>query len=142
VPSKEIHWLAAAAAGHSKCIEMFFSSDSPDVAEPLLQQSQRTAIAAFPLENRSWFYVTSHTIGFPGQEMRLPAAGKRQFDFVILREDISKTGRPIRVVVMSNPRDGDKMIAWEYGAFKGEPGSSYAVDGTLTPHQIYHSTWK
>jgi len=43
---------------------------------------------------------------------------------------------------MSKPGDGDKMVAWEYGAFKSEPGANYSVDGTLTPQQVYHSTWQ
>ena len=100
VPSKPIYWLDAAAPGQSKCVELFFSSDTPDVVEALLQPAQRTAIAAFPLENRFWSYVTSHTIDFPGQEMRIPAAGNRKFDFLITREDI-----PSSEAVDPNPRD-------------------------------------
>jgi len=44
--------------------------------------------------------VTSHTIDFPGQEMRIPAAGNRKFDFLITREDI-----PSSEAVDPNPRD-------------------------------------
>jgi hypothetical protein len=142
VPPKPIHWLDAAAPLHSKCIEMFFSADKPDVAEPLIQHGQRAPVAGFPLENGSWFYITSHEIAFSGQEMRIPAAGNRPFDFLITREDVSSSGRSIRILVMSKPSDGDKMVAWEYGAFRCEPGESYAVDGTLTPQQVYHSTWQ
>jgi hypothetical protein len=40
VPSKPIHWLDTAPALQSKCIEMFFSADKPDVAEPLIEQGQ------------------------------------------------------------------------------------------------------
>jgi hypothetical protein len=40
VPSKPIQWLDAAPALQSKCIEMFFSADKPDVAEPLNEQGQ------------------------------------------------------------------------------------------------------
>lgn len=142
VPSKPIHWLDAAAPGQSKCVELFFSSDTPDVVDALLQPAQRTAIAAFPLENRSWFYVTSHTIDFPGQEMRIPAAGKRKSDFLIKRQDVSPSSRSLRILVTSKPGDGDKMVAWEYGASLCEPGDSHAVDGAITPQQVYHSTWQ
>jgi hypothetical protein len=38
VPSKPIHWLDAAPALQSKYIEMFFSADKSDVAEPLIEQ--------------------------------------------------------------------------------------------------------
>jgi hypothetical protein len=86
-PSKPIYWLDAAAPGQSKCIEMFFSADAPDVAAPLIHQGQRTAIGAFPLQNGTWFYVTSHEIVFSGQEIRIPATGNRPFDFLITRED-------------------------------------------------------
>jgi hypothetical protein len=69
-----------------------------------------------------------------------PAAGNRKFDFLITRDDIPSAERSDRVLLMNKPSDGDKMVAWEYGAFRVEPGASYQVDGTLTPHQIYHST--
>ncbi len=74
--------------------------------------------------------------------MRMPAAGNRKFDFLIALEDASRSGRSIRILVMSSPRDGDKMIAWEYGASKCEPGAVHAVDGTLTSQKIFHSTWQ
>jgi hypothetical protein len=54
VPAKEICWIDAAAVGRSKCIELFFSADGPDVAEPLIQQGQRTPIAGIHLENGCW----------------------------------------------------------------------------------------
>jgi hypothetical protein len=121
---------------------MFFSADGPDVAELLIEQGKRTPLATFPLASGSWFYVTSHEIAFSGQEMCIPAAGNRKFDFVITRKDISSSGRSIRILVMNTPADGDKMVAWEYGAFRGEPGVSNSVDGTLTPRQVYHSTYQ
>jgi hypothetical protein len=142
ISSKPISWLDAAAPGHSKCVELFFSSDTPDIVEALLQPAQRAAIAAFPLENRSWFYVTSHTIEFPGQEMRIPAVGNRKSDFLIKRQGVFPSSRSVRILVMNNPGDGDKMVAWEYGASVCEPGEFQAIDGTLTPQQVYHSTWQ
>lgn len=111
VPPKPTYWLEAAAPGQSKCVELFFSSDGPEVVEALLQPAQRTAIAALPLENRSWFYVTSHTIDFPGQEMRIPAVGNRKCDFLIKRQGVSPSSRSVRILVMNSPGDGDKMVA-------------------------------
>jgi hypothetical protein len=140
VPAKEICWIDAAAASRSKCIELFFSADRPDVVEPLIQQGPRTPIAGIRLENGCWLYITNHEIPFSGQELRIPVAGNRKFDFLITRDDIPSAERSDRILVMNKPGDGDKMVAWEYGAFRVEPGASYQVDGTLTPHQIYHST--
>jgi hypothetical protein len=142
VPSKPICWLDASTPGQSKCVELFFSADTPELVEAVLQPAQRTAIAAFPLENRSWFYVTSHTIDFPGQEMRIPAAGSRKSDFLIKRQDVSPSSRSVRILVTSKPSDGDKMVAWEYGASTCEPAEFHTLDGTLTPQQVYHSTWQ
>ncbi|MGH6681603.1 MAG: hypothetical protein ACREDL_22320, partial [Bradyrhizobium sp.] len=102
-PAKPIHWIDTATPGHSKCIEMFFSGDKPDVAEPLINQAQRTPIAAFPLENGSWFYVASHTIAFPGQEIRILATGNRKFDFLIRRHDVPSSDRSIRILALQLP---------------------------------------
>jgi hypothetical protein len=140
VPAKKICWIDAAPAGQSKCIELFFSADGPDVAGPLIQQGQRNPIAGIRLENGRWFYTTTHEIPFSGQEMRLPAAGNRKFDFLITRDNIPSAERSVRILLKNQPADGDKMVAWEYGAFRVEPGASYQVDGTLTPNRIYHST--
>jgi hypothetical protein len=140
VPVKEVHWLQPAAAERSRCIEMFFSADAPDVAELLITQSQRTPIAAFPLDNGSWFYVTSHVIAFIGREMRIPAVGNRTRDIIIARGDALE--RSARVVVMSIPSDGDKMIAWEYGASQIEPTTDRRLDGVLSPDQVHYSTWR
>jgi hypothetical protein len=140
VPSKEIYWLEPAATGSSRGIEMFFSADAPDVVEPLFHQGERIPITAFRLESGLWFYVSSHEVRFGGQEMRIPAAGPRKFDFVITRQHIPSLSRSTRILVMNNPEDRDKMVAWEYGAIRGEPGIDYKVDGTLTPQRIYHST--
>jgi hypothetical protein len=140
VPPKEISWVDAAPSGWSKSIEMLFSADSPEVAEPLILSGHRRPIGGFRLDNGSWFYVTSHDIAFTGQKMRIPAAGNRRFDFLITREEIPSSTRSTRVLVMSTPGDDDKMVAWEYGAFKCETGADFAVDGTLTPQRIFNST--
>jgi hypothetical protein len=140
VPSKEIFWVDAAGAGGSRCIEMLFSADAPDVTEPLIQQAGRIPIAAVRLENGLWFYMTSHEIAFAGQEMRIPAAGNRKFDFLITRQHSPSTPRSTRILMMNDPGDGDKMVAWEYGAIRSESDADFTVDGTLTPQRIFHST--
>jgi hypothetical protein len=71
-------------------------------------------------------------------------AGHQSRFRLITREDIPSSERSIRILVMSKPGDGDKMVAWEYGAFKSEPGADYAVDDTLTPPREYiriHCAW-
>jgi hypothetical protein len=73
--------------------------------------------------------------------MRIPATEQRKFDFVITRRDPAL--RSVRVLVMNKPGDGDKMVAWEYGAIKSEAGDDYQVEGTLTPSKVYHSmSWE
>jgi hypothetical protein len=79
---------------------------------------------------------------FKGQEIRLPSAGKRSFDFLIARRDPTNSGRPVRILVMSTPVDGDKMAAWEYGAVKVDPDAVFDVDGSLSTDRIFHSTWR
>jgi hypothetical protein len=138
VPSKDICWVDPAAAGNSRCVEMFFSADAPEQMEPLFLQGERTPIAAVRLANGLWFYVGSHEISFGGQELRIPATGVRKFDFVVTRQQ-PLLPRSARILVMTDPGDGDKMVAWEYGAMRCEPGE-YQVEGTLTPDRVFHST--
>lgn len=140
-PAKETHWIDAAPTGRSKCVELFFSADGPDVAEPLIQNGKLTPIAGIRLENGNWFYITTYEATFGGQEMRIPATTHRKFDFLITRDNVPSVERSVRILVMSRPSDGDKMVAWEYGAFKVETSANYRVDGTLTPSRIYHSTF-
>jgi hypothetical protein len=140
-PAKEICWVGAAAPGRSKSIEMFFSADTPDVAQPLMQKGQFEPQAAIRLDNGKWLYVTSCNIEFAGQEIRIPATGKRRFDFLIKRGNAGDTApRVARILVMNNPADGDKLIVWEYGAFRCDPETEVSVDGTLTTQRIYHAT--
>jgi hypothetical protein len=123
-------------------LDFVFSADQPKTVQPLVARGQGELIAAFELANCSWFYVVCFQSAFRGQELRLPSAGKRGFDLVITRHDTTNTGRPVRVLVMSNPTDGDKMVAWEYGAIRADPGDAIAVDGTLSADKIFHATWK
>jgi hypothetical protein len=140
VPAKEICWIDAAPVGRSKSIELFFSADGPDVAELLIKQGQRMPLAGIRLENGHWFYITTHEIAFAGQMTRIPATGNRNFDFLITHDNLPSAENSTRILIMNQPGDGDKMIAWEYGAFRVEPGAKYQIDGTLTPHRVYHST--
>lgn len=139
-PNKEICWVDAAPPGRSTSFEMFFSADPPDVAEPLMQRGQRNPIAAIRLDNGTWFYVASHQIEFAGQATRIPAAGNRKFDYLIAPDEDKAHKRSARILLTSSPQDGDKLIAWEYGASRVEAGTDFPVDGTLTPHRIFHST--
>jgi hypothetical protein len=141
VPPKQISWVDTAPVGRSTSIEMFFSADAPPVVESLLQQhGARKPIAGLRLDNGFWFYLTSHEIAFAGQTMRIPATGNRKFDFLITRETIPSSTRSTRILQMNTPGDGDKMVAWEYGAYRCGPGEHHQVDGTLTPEKIYAAT--
>lgn len=139
---EQVHWLPAAPEGQSTHIDFSISADGPQTVQPLVEQGHGVPIAAFALEDNSWFYVVSFQSAFKGQEIRIPRTGKRNFDFVIARHDEMKTGRPIRLLVMSNPSDGDKMIAWEYGAFRADPDAVFEVEGTISPDKVFHSTWQ
>ncbi len=139
---EEVHWLPAAPEGQSTHIEFLFSSDQPQTVQPLVELGPRELLVAFVLENGTWFYIVHFESAFKGQEMRLPNAGKRSFDLVITRRDVMNSGRPVRVLVMSNPADGDQMVAWEYGAVRADPDAAFDVDGTLSADRIFHATWR
>jgi hypothetical protein len=139
---QEVHWLPAAPEGHSTNLAFVFSADQPPTVQQLVARGQGELLTAFELENRSWFYVVCFQSDFRGQEMRLPGAGKRAFDLVITRRDTTNSGRPVRLLIMSTPSDGDKMMAWEYGAVGADPDAAFEVDGTLTTQRIFHATWR
>jgi hypothetical protein len=139
---QEVHWLPAAPEGCSTHLAFVFSADPAQTVQPLVARGQGELLAAFELENHNWFYVVCFQSAFKGQEIRLPSAGTRRFDLVIARRDAANTGRPVRVLVMSTPTDGDKMVAWEYGAIRADPDADIAVDGTISADKIYHATWK
>jgi hypothetical protein len=139
---EEVHWLPAAPEGHSTHMEFLFSSDPPQTVQPLVERGQRDLVVAFILENGTWFYILNFLSPFKGQEIRLPSAGKRSFDLVIARRDSMNSGRPVRVLLMNNPADGDKMVVWEYGAVRADPDAVFEVDGSISAERIFHATWR
>jgi hypothetical protein len=139
---REVHWLPAAPEGHSTHLAFIFSADPPQTVQPLVARGEGELCAAFELENYNWFYIVRFQSAFRGQEIRLPNAGKRRFDFVIARHDTTNSGRPFRLLLMSNPSDGEKMQAWEYGAVRADPEAAFEVEGTLSADKIFHATWQ
>jgi hypothetical protein len=139
VPEKEIFWIAAAPIAQSTCVRMFYSADEPMVAQPLIWQAQLTPIAGILLENGEWFYLAGQETQFSGQEIRIPAAGNRAEDLLIKRNGFQAT-RWGRIILFNYPQDGERQIAWEYGAFKCSPQTIVPVDGAFSSPQVFHSS--
>ena len=106
-------------------IDLFFSldsegslrealaSDPPSLAHELLAYRQ--------LPNDEALCISSWHSSAAQKFFRVKAAPHDPRDLLILPDDPADTGRPVRLTLFSNPKDGDSMNVWEMGGYWQEP---------------------
>jgi hypothetical protein len=122
LPKKPIAWIAAAARDRAIVLEMVFTREREEKLRELAKQGQRSLVAYTQLSNGEAFAVTSRDAAFAGENFVMPASHYQTQDYVFSSDDPVHTGRPVRLAIFTNPRDGDRMAAWEYGGFHAKPG--------------------
>jgi hypothetical protein len=121
-PRRTLIWAAPAPAGGSTVVEVIFSRDSEStVIEALATHLAHKLIAYRRLPNGEAFCITSWYSDQADKVLRMPADADHKDDLVVFPNDITQSGRPVRLSLFSNPKDGDFMQVWELGAFWHPP---------------------
>jgi hypothetical protein len=123
---KTIRWITPAPTGGSTMIDLLFTGDSerrareeikhdpPERGHQLLAYTQLSNGEAFCLT--SWFAPQASLT-----TLKIPASYHAENDLIVSTLDPDGTGRPIRLSVFSNPKDGDMMHVFDLGAFLKPP---------------------
>jgi hypothetical protein len=141
-PDAQVIWIPAAPNNMATVLEMFFTHEPEDVLRSLMKPFDRSIHVCTRLPNGETFMVASRIAAFNGENFRIPTSHHHSKDFIISDNDPNNTGRPIRVTIFTNPKDGDRMTVWEYGAYKAEPHSVEGLEtyATFTRKQVYDTT--
>jgi hypothetical protein len=85
------------------------AADAPEVSHRLVAYNRLPKGEAFCLT--SWFSNQGE------EDLVMPASHDEQRTLIISSEDPGATGRPVRFITQSNPKDGDMLCAWELGGY-------------------------
>ncbi len=118
---KHIAWIDAAPAGMTTVIELMFTRDDEASFRKVAQVGARKVIEYIDLENGEAFAIASNISELQEQDFVMPASHSHNQDLVISASDPLKTGRPVRVTTYKYPKDGDALMAWEFGGYWAAP---------------------
>ena len=114
--TKKVTWIDPAPPGDTTVLSMFYTRDSEAV---ILNGTERGRILSYnPISADEAFVVRSAAFAWSGKDLRVPASHHMNEDYIFSSHDPDRTGRPVRVTIFSNPKDGEKMLAWEHGGYK------------------------
>jgi hypothetical protein len=122
-PLKRVTCIAAAPAGMATVLEMFFTLESRETLITLSPKGGRELASYAKLPSREAFAVAVRHATWDGEDFGMPASHHETRDFIFSRSDPENTGRPIRLTMNNNPKDGDSMLAWEFGGYPAPAGT-------------------
>ena len=114
---RSLIWLAAAPTNMATVLEMSFTREPRHEVVRLVGQERIVAYAALP--SNEAFLITRRDAEFVGEEFVIPSSHDEVDDIIFTIDDPDLTGRPIRFVTNTTPKNGDRMTAWEYGGYRG-----------------------
>jgi len=126
VSKKSFHAIAAAPVDQSTLVELCFTRENESSVLDSLRKSEphfnHQLLAYEKLDNGEAIVISSYWGDVANDTLDMPApkeSGKSRFGHLVVSpEDPAKTGRPIRVTTFSNPKDGDFIQVWEFGAYQ------------------------
>lgn len=122
--NRPMTWITAAPAGMAIFVDMFFTNeDNETLLRQFEERDDRTLLALHRLPGGEAFTVTAVAINdWQNRDLRIPASHGEAGDLLFSVADPFETGRPIRLVTLSNPGDGDALHILERGGYKLEAG--------------------
>lgn len=141
IPPANTHWITPAPSKESTVIDLFYTNDD--------EATLRRALETYPpsiqhklhvyrqLPNGEAICVSSWNSEEGDTVLRVKAAAHDPRDLLILPDDKSDTGRPVRFSVLSNPKDGDLMSVWEWGGFWNAPLTDAEWDEMRRPYMAH-----
>jgi hypothetical protein len=97
---------------------MFFTrEDALAVQWHFAMRGQRSLIDFMPLPNGEHFVVCAHYDRWENRNILMPASHHEKRDLMFSAHDPNGTGRPIRLFLSNNPKDGDYLKGQELGGY-------------------------
>lgn len=125
VPPNNTHWINPAPSGGSTVIDLSFTNDSEAIVREALKPEpanlEHKLLAHSQLQNGEAFSISTWHSDKADKVFRVLAAPHDPRDLLIFPLDPENTGRPVRLTLFSNPKDGDLMTVWEWGGFWHAP---------------------
>jgi hypothetical protein len=123
-PKKPVSWIDAAPVGHATVVDLMFTRESEQSMSELSangfpQQCGFKLICYKEMSNEEAFLIASWFSTEAANTLRMPAENGAKHDLIILPIDPNRTGRPVRLTVFSDPKDGDiiQLRIWRLLAF-------------------------
>ncbi len=120
---RPVTWIQPAPKNMAVILEMLFTLEPESIVREKMELANRPIHTYTKLPNGEAFVVTSRVAEFTGENFRVPPSHHEKHNIVFSSEDPENTGRPIRITIYTNPADGDRMIAWEYGGYRASNDS-------------------
>jgi hypothetical protein len=138
---KNVTWVPAAPAGMSTVVEFLFTRDTREGFRKFAVQGGRDVLAYVPLNTGEAFGMA--TFFFPKKEkdFRIPASHHEKRDLIISASDPKTTGRPVRLTLHKNPKDGDCLMGWEFGGYFDDGSFQDASLATLSRTTVIDRHW-
>ena len=121
--TKSVRWIEPAPQGHATNIELFLTSENRStVTDTFTKHGQRELLAFGALRNGIHLGVASSYVECGPVELRLPGnptlPGVVFGDLIFCEDDILDTGRPVRMLMISQPpNEAAPPTAWEVGGY-------------------------
>ena len=138
--SKPVLWIPAGAAGHVRCVDMFFTLESKITINKLFGKNGQSLHTYTELPSSEKFVISSYATEWRGNPVKVPASLHEEQDLIFHQKDPDNTGRPVRLTMFNCPNDGDSLFCQELGGYrvkKNDPRFSEWVFDTLTRNKVF-----
>jgi hypothetical protein len=124
-PPGNTHWISPAPSGGSTVIDLSLTKDNEATLRDALEfepaHLEHKLLAYSQLPNGEVLSISSWHSDQAEKVFRVLAAPHDARDLLILPIDPDNTGRPVRLTLFSNPKDGDFISVWELGGYWHAP---------------------
>jgi hypothetical protein len=138
-PPNNTYWINPAPSGGSTVIDLSFTNDSQATLRKALESEpanlEHKLLACRQLPNGEAFSISSWHSDKADKVFRVLAAPHDARDLLILPLDPDNTGRPVRLTLFSNPKDGDLMSVWELGGYWHAPLTDAEWQAICAPYK-------
>lgn len=119
---KDVTWIDAAPAGGATYVELAYTSGSEKIVRNLLcAGGNRCLLKYTPLSNDEALILLYYHGDWENNDLKSPAVGDSIFPSLLFSaDDPDNTGRPIRIIFGSTPKDGDALVVQELGGYRVE----------------------
>lgn len=100
-------------------IEMMFTrEDALAIQWQIARGGMQRLIDFLPLPNGENFIILASHDNWDGYSVLVPSSHHRSHDLMFSSVDARATGRPHRLTIYNNPKDGDALLAQELGGYQ------------------------